>query len=133
MWAMIPMLRVLASENWRVGAASAMVCHFFFGGWNATGGKKEAKEAKSCEGELDATPGPQPLPAVVGEGLVGLSHLVHVLTPLYRSTNTVGGIQYFVGQPLGHGLFATLAGAPRQPPDGPGASPAGPPLPPPPL
>src|SRR5665213_2154291 len=48
------------------------------------------------------------LPAIVGEGLVGLSHLGHVLTALDSRTDTVAGVDNLVGQTVGHGLFATL-------------------------
>src|SRR5687767_7150146 len=45
------------------------------------------------------------LPAVVREGLVGLRHLVGVLTALHRGTQAVARIQQLVHQPLDHGLL----------------------------
>src|SRR6202050_5289167 len=45
------------------------------------------------------------LQAVVGECLVGLGHLVRVLTPLDARAETVAGIEQLVHEPLGHGLF----------------------------
>src|SRR5665213_3397453 len=57
------------------------------------------------------------LPAVVREGLVGLGHLGHVLATLHCSTDTVARVDNFVGEPLGHGLFATLLREIRQPAD----------------
>src|SRR5665213_1978139 len=48
------------------------------------------------------------LPAIVGEVLVVLSHLGHVLTALDRRTDTVAGVDDLVGQTVGHGLLATL-------------------------
>ena len=55
------------------------------------------------------------LPAVVSEGLVGLSHLVGVLATLDGSAETVGGIEDLVGETLGHGLLTTGAGEIGQP------------------
>src|SRR3954462_9882267 len=55
------------------------------------------------------------LPAVVGEGLVGLRHLVGVLAPLHGGTEAVACVEQLVHQPLGHGLLATLAGVGDQP------------------
>ena len=46
------------------------------------------------------------LPAVVGEGLVGLGHLVHVLAALHARAEAVGGVEDLVHQPLGHRLLA---------------------------
>src|SRR3954469_6145689 len=57
----------------------------------------------------------QRLPAVVGEGLVGLRHLVGVLAPLHGGTEAVACVEQLVHQPLGHGLLATLAGVGDQP------------------
>src|SRR5918993_2652830 len=48
-------------------------------------------------------------PAVVGEGLVRLGHLVRVLTTLHRGTEAVGGVEDLVHEPLGHRLLAALA------------------------
>jgi hypothetical protein len=45
------------------------------------------------------------LPAVVGEGLVGLRHLVGVLPALHGGTETVGRVQDLVLQTLGHGVL----------------------------
>src|SRR4051812_34687551 len=55
------------------------------------------------------------LPAVVGEGLVGLRHLVGVLAPLHGGTEAVARVEQLVHQPLGHGLLAALAGVTDQP------------------
>src|ERR1700712_1426491 len=55
------------------------------------------------------------LPAVVGEGLVGLRHLVGVFAPLHSSTETVARVEQLVHEPLGHGLLASLAGVGDQP------------------
>src|SRR5690242_4631460 len=64
-------------------------------------------------------------PAVVGEGLVGLGHLVGVLAPLHRGTEAVGGVEDLVHQPLGHGLLATLLGVADQPAQRQGGAAAG--------
>src|SRR4051812_2346959 len=58
------------------------------------------------------------LPAVVGERLVALGHLLHVVAPLDRGTETVGGIEQFAGEALGHRLLAALAAEVDEPPDG---------------
>src|SRR6201746_2755398 len=39
-------------------------------------------------------------PAVVGEGLVGLGHLVGVLALLHRGTEAVGGVEDLIHEPL---------------------------------
>src|SRR5918999_897393 len=49
-------------------------------------------------------------PAVVGEGLVGLRHLVRVFTSLHAGAEAVAGVQQFVHQPLGHRLLAAGPG-----------------------
>src|SRR3954470_21348406 len=54
-------------------------------------------------------------PAVVGEGLVGLGHLVGVLALLHSGTEAVGGVEKLVEQTLGHGLLATGAGVADEP------------------
>src|SRR3954452_9696966 len=58
------------------------------------------------------------LPAVVGEGLVGLRHLVHVLAPLDGGAEAVARVEQLVHQPLAHGLLAALAGVAAQPAQG---------------
>src|ERR1700712_1775156 len=55
------------------------------------------------------------LPAVVGEGLVGLRHLVGVFAPLHGGAETVARVEQLVHEPLGHGLLATLAGVGDEP------------------
>ena len=56
----------------------------------------------------------------MSECLVGFRHLMSILAALDRGTETVGGIEDFVGQALGHGLLATSAGEVRQPAQGQG-------------
>src|SRR6266700_2473352 len=55
------------------------------------------------------------LPAVVGEGLVGLGHLVHVLAALDARAKAVGGVEDLVHQPLGHRLLTALPGERGEP------------------
>ena len=55
------------------------------------------------------------LPAVVGEGLVGLGHAVHVLAALDRGAQAVGGVENLVHETLGHGVLAALAGEVHEP------------------
>src|SRR5690606_26144988 len=91
-WAMIPMLRTLARSTPVVVATVVLA------------------SSRRC-----SSPG---LPAVVGEGLVGLRHLVRVLALLDRRAKTVAGVEQLVHQPLGHGLLAALPGVHHQPPQG---------------
>src|SRR3990172_3453566 len=58
------------------------------------------------------------LPAVVGEGLVGLRHLVDILATLEGGALTCGGVEDLVGETLGHRVFAALAGEVDEPTDG---------------
>jgi hypothetical protein len=44
------------------------------------------------------------------EGLVGLRHLVRVLTALDAGAKAVAGVEQLVHQPLGHRLLPALAG-----------------------
>src|ERR671913_1074882 len=55
------------------------------------------------------------LPAIVGERLVGLGHLVGVLATLDRGAESIGGVQHFVHEALGHGLLPPLPGEGDQP------------------
>src|SRR3954452_11933229 len=59
-------------------------------------------------------------PAVVGEGLVGLGHLVGVLALLHSGTEAVGGVEDLVHQALGHRLLTASGGVADQPAQGQG-------------
>ncbi len=48
------------------------------------------------------------LPAVVGESLVGLGHLVRVLALLDAGAEAVAGVEQLVHEALGHGLLTAL-------------------------
>ena len=61
------------------------------------------------------TSSPFGLPAVVGEGLVGLGHLVGVLALLHSAAQVVGSVHDLAGQTLLHGLLAAVAGISGQP------------------
>src|SRR5438105_9688274 len=50
------------------------------------------------------------LPAVVGEGLVRLRHLVRVLTPLDAGAETVARVEQLVHEALGHRLLPPVPG-----------------------
>src|SRR5579863_3111946 len=58
---------------------------------------------------------PTCLPAVVREGLVGLSHAVHVFLLLDRSAAIIGGIQQLVSQLVYHALLAAAAAVGQDP------------------
>ena len=60
------------------------------------------------------------LPAVVGESLVGLRHLVDVFAALHSSAGAVGGIEDLVGETLGHRVLFALAGELDEPAHGQG-------------
>src|SRR3954447_7656731 len=68
----------------------------------------------------------QRLPAVVGEGLVGLGHLVHVLAALDAGPEAVARVEQLVHEALGHGLLTTLAAVLHQPAQREGVAAAGP-------
>ena len=51
----------------------------------------------------------------MGEGLVGLGHLVGVLTALDCGTEAVAGVEDLIHEALGHRLLATLAGVADEP------------------
>src|SRR5215204_4373206 len=60
--------------------------------------------------------GPAPTsPAVVGEGLVGLGHLVGVLALLHRGAEAVGSVEDLVHEALGHRLLTTVRGVADEP------------------
>src|SRR5690606_1473784 len=59
--------------------------------------------------------GRAPLPAVVGEGLVGLGHAVRFLALLDRATAVLGGVDELGGELARHAVLATLAGGVDQP------------------
>src|SRR5690348_8293643 len=87
MCAMMPMLRTLA----RAASAAATVTPTSWYVWGAR------------------------LPAVVGEGLVGLGHLVGVLTPLHGGAEAVARVEELVHEPVHHRLLATGAGVRGEP------------------
>src|SRR5215217_6571860 len=63
------------------------------------------------------------LPAVVGEGLVGLGHAVDVVLPLPGVALLLRGVQNLVGEALGHRLLAARPRELDQPADCEGAGP----------
>src|SRR3954470_20414129 len=94
--AMIPMLRVMARSAGLAISLSRLSCSA--GGAGATGFPR--------------------LPAVVGEGLVGLGHLVRVLATLDAGTKAVAGVEDLVHEALGHRLLAALLGVAEEPAQG---------------
>src|ERR1700753_1530730 len=72
--------------------------------------------ARSTFAVLTAIALPPSLPAIVREGLVGLGHLVGVLTTLHAGAQAVAGVEDLVHQPLGHRLLPPVAGVTDQPP-----------------
>src|SRR3954451_17603331 len=108
MWAMIPMLRVLAS--WALVSAMSLLLLL-----QSTCGMS----VRGCRGSPDlplaaGAAGPA-LPAVVREGLVRLGHLVGVLAALDCRSETVARIEQLVHQALGHRLLPARAAVLDQP------------------
>src|SRR5712692_5005115 len=95
MCAMMPMLRVFSSEYCRC-TVSPLFCLGY-----------------TCEeGGQPAAPlfGVLLLPAVMSEGLVGLRHLVRVLSFLHGGAAVVGGVQQLGGQLVRHAALGPPAG-----------------------
>src|SRR4051812_17680978 len=115
MWAMIPMLRTL-SRGW-VRFASAMS---FVLSLHANDRARPGRRGEHLGGAPPGGSGVSQLPAVVGEGPVGLGHLLHVLTPLDGGADAVAGVEQLVGEALGHRLLTALAGEADHPADGQG-------------
>src|SRR3954468_11499642 len=65
------------------------------------------------------------LPAVVGEGLVGLRHAVDVVLALPGAALLGDRVEDLVGEALGHRLLAAVAREADEPADGKGAGAAG--------
>src|SRR5438270_13376375 len=105
MWAMIPKLPTLARS---VSTSRAT--------------KLPLSLRAACSAPLDwltwAGPGWGPAaasPAVVGESLVGLGHLVRVLAALDTRAEPVARVEQLVHQALDHGLLPASAGEADQP------------------
>src|SRR3954454_23502774 len=120
MCAMMPMLRTLLRS---VVMSTAMSVVTSLGGYvlvargrvpdRAVG---EHETVVSCStGCLSPAARAARSPAVVGEGLVRLGHLVGVLALLHRGTEAVGGVEDLVHQPLGHRLLAAVLGVADEP------------------
>src|SRR5579862_2772519 len=95
MWAMMPMFRTRSSSSILGTRVPACVCV------TATSSSRPS--------------GPPGLPAVVGEGLVGLRHPVHVVLAFVRATLLIGGVQNLSCQLVGHLPLAPLAREGDQP------------------
>src|SRR6201995_830648 len=61
------------------------------------------------------------LPAVVGEGLVGLRHAVDVVLPLPGAALLLVRVEDLTGQTMGHRVLAASPGVLDEPADGEGA------------
>src|SRR6478609_6006920 len=119
MWAMIPMLRYRSR-----GTCSAICDHSVRSG--CVHGTTEPSGSVVGAHPWGAMPREvRGLPAVVGEGLVGLGHLVDVLLALHRSADAVAGVEQLVGEALGHGLLTALPREAHDPADGEGVGTAG--------
>src|SRR5919109_5528451 len=102
MWAMMPMLRVFSSEYCRSTSSSAFC----------------PVEAKRGVGASPPSSGVAPLPAVMRERLVGLRHLVRVLSFLHRHAAVVGGVEQLGRQLVGHAALGAPAGRADHPAHG---------------
>src|SRR5712691_8943497 len=113
MWAMIPMFRVRASGYSRIRRPLA-----------PPGRLAVSRIACATFSSLAAVAIPA-LPPVMGERLVRLGHLVHVLAPLHRRALPGGGVHDLPDQPLGHGMLTPLPRVVHQPPQGQRGPPVG--------
>src|SRR3954469_9826856 len=112
MWAMMPMLRVRASGYSRTSSAlppflvscSVVATSIFLAGTAIRRSPLHGKPAP--EGGSRAA---FPSPAVVGEGAVGLRHLVHVLASLDRGAGAVGGVHDLAPESLRLRVLPTRA------------------------
>src|SRR5450759_4975804 len=91
--------------------------------WERTGFRADTRPPTHVRGCLwcgptGAGPRQRVLPAVVSEGLVGLSHLVGVLATLDRGAQAVARVEDLVHQALGHRLLTTLTGVADHPAQG---------------
>src|SRR5262245_46843890 len=119
MWAMMPMLRTLAS------ALAAVATVFLPSSLRAqSAGWRSALTANPTSGCV-SWPAVTKSPPVVRERLVGLGHLVGVLTTLHRGPEAVARVQQFVLQPLDHGLLAAGLGVLHDPAQTQGGLPGG--------
>src|SRR5215467_8039383 len=102
--AMIPMLRTLASST-AVWVATSLLPRSLVG----SAARSYGSGGAACLRR------PAFSPAVVGEGLVGFGHLVHVLAALHARPEAVARVQQLVHEPLGHRLLAALPGVGHDP------------------
>src|SRR5690242_8586970 len=103
MCAMMPMLRtLLRSVVMSTATAAVFLRKLVVGGGGSLGALQQGGSHRTS-------------PAVVGEGLVGLGHLVGVLALLHRGTEAVARVEDLVHEALGHGLLATLRGVADEP------------------
>src|SRR6266516_2729690 len=134
MWAMIPMFRVRTSGYSRItrgcfappGARPASFAACAMSSFNSPAG------TAMTNGPPRRTPGPQRArprdslswsPSVMGESLVGVGHLVHVLTSLDGGALPVGCVHDLADQAVGHGMLTALPRVVHQPPQGQRCSP----------
>src|SRR2546425_4674010 len=104
MCAMMPMLRVFSKEYCRCTVSPS-----FCPGYTCEeGGQPAAGPPLRC----------LPLPAVMREGLVGLRHLVRVLSLLHSRPAVVGRVQQLTGQLLRHAAFRAPPGGADHPTHG---------------
>src|SRR5215218_5238318 len=107
MCAMMPMLRTLLRSVVMSTATVVSVPSEVVGAGPGEGHREVRRPVRPAY--------PRRSPAVVGEGLVGLGHLVGVLALLHRGTEAVGGVEDLVHEPLVHRLLATVRGVADEP------------------
>src|SRR6266542_2279010 len=107
MWAMIPMLRVRESGNSRIASPPLAPLAFRSTAVSVTT-ISSFHSCGSAGAQLGTPTSSSASPAVMGEGLVGLGHLVGVLLTLDRGAGAVGGVQQLTGQAVCHGLLDEL-------------------------
>src|SRR6266511_2510118 len=96
MWAMIPMLRVRESGNSRIASPPLAPLAFRSTAVSVTT-ISSFHSCGSAGAQLGTPTSSSASPAVMGEGLVGLGHLVGVLLTLDRGAGAGGGVQQLTG------------------------------------
>src|SRR6266542_2641490 len=114
MWAMIPMLRVRESGNSRIASPPLAPLAFRSTAVSVTT-ISSFHSCGSAGAQLGTPTSSSASPAVMGEGLVGLGHLVGVLLTLDRGAGAVGGVQQLTGQAVCHGLLTPVPRELHQP------------------
>src|SRR3954447_453063 len=119
--------RILVSTGFKPAARtrSSTLSGATGGGSRSSSSSSRSRPPHSLTAIARMRGGPGRLPAVVGEGLVGLRHAEDVVLALVGAALLGLRVQQLVGQPLGHRLLPPVARELDQPADGERAGAAG--------